>query len=238
MDRNRIWIIGAVLAMIAVGGLGWMLGVQPQLDAAAAADAQTSQVVGANNASAAVLARLKKDSEDLPALKSQLAELGASIPSSADTPAFVSELNGFAAATGATITAWSLSDAQPYVPPVVSGASTAASDSSGGSGSSASTPAPSSTPAPTPAPSQAPGAPPALDPLVAAAGFAVLPVSVTVEGGYTNILSFVDAAQKGGRLFLVNGLSVGPSGTGSGLTGKVSGYVYVLGAGGEPAPAK
>lgn len=228
MDKTRLWIIGAVLAMVAVGGLGWVLGVQPQLDAAAAADAQARQVAAANAASGAVLARLQEDSENLGPLKETLSGLQASVPGAADLPAFTDELNAFAAADGVTISAWQISDAQAYVPPV---APAAAAPSAGGT--TGSTPSPSATPAPAPtsaaAATPAAGAPPAADPLITATDFAVLPVSVTVTGPYPNIVAFVDAAQKGERLFLVNGLDISPNASGAGFDGKVSGFVYVLG---------
>ncbi len=48
MDRNRLWIIGAVVVMVAIAALGWVVGVQPQLDAAAAADAQRATVDATN----------------------------------------------------------------------------------------------------------------------------------------------------------------------------------------------
>ena len=92
MDKTRLWIIGSALAMVAIAALGWVLGIQPQLDAATAADGQTAQVDGQNTANSTVLARLKKDSEGLPELKDQLAQLEASIPSTQQAPAFADEL--------------------------------------------------------------------------------------------------------------------------------------------------
>lgn len=226
MDKTRLWIIGCVLAMVAIGGLGWSLGVQPQLAAAAAADAQASQVAAANTASAAVLARLKKDSEDLPALTKKLAKLGASVPSEAQIPAFTTELDGFAAVSGVTISAWQISDGVAFAAPVPP----APAPASGASGSTAS-PAPSASPTPAPPTATAPGAPPAPSPLLADAHFTVVPVSFTVTGAYPSILAFIQSAQTGERLFLVNGLGIAPSATGGGFDGKVSGYVYVLSSG-------
>ena len=43
--------------------------------------------------------------------------------------------------------------------------------------------------------------------------------------------AFVAAAQKGQRLFLVNGLDVGPASNGPGFDGRVSGFIYVLNSG-------
>ena len=50
MDKNRLWIIGAVVVMVAIVALGWVVAIQPQLDAAAAADAQRATVDATNAA--------------------------------------------------------------------------------------------------------------------------------------------------------------------------------------------
>ena len=245
MDKTRLWIIGSVLAMVVVAALGWVVAIQPQLDQSAAADAQTAQVNGTNTANQAVLTRLKKASATLPALKTQLESLGTSIPSAAQIPAFGDELTGFAAANGVTITAWQISDAQGFVPPVAPAAAAPAAPAAGASGGgSTATPtptpsaAPSATPAPTPAAAPVAGMPPAVSPLVNKDDFTVIPVSVTVRGGYANILAFVAAAQKTQRLFMVNTVDVGPAADGPGFDGKVGGLIYVLNAATPAAPAK
>lgn len=240
MDKTRLWIIGSALAMVVVAALGWVLGIQPQLDQSAQADAQTLQVNSTNAVNQVTLDKLKKDSAALPALKSRLADLGASVPSSADIPAFSDELNALAAANGLTVTDSQVTDAKGYVPPVDPSATTPTTPSSGSSSTATPTPTPHATPAatPTPAPTAVPGMPPSVSPLVTKDDFAVVPVSITVRGDYPNIVAFIAAAQKGQRLFLVNGIDVGPAANGPGFDGKVSGLIYVLGTGTEAAPAK
>lgn len=240
MDKTRLWIIGSVLAMVVIAALGWVIGIQPQLDQSAAADTQTLQVDGTNTASQVVLNKLKKDSADLPELKSQLDALGTSIPSASQTPEFMNELTALAAANGLTITASQITDGAGFVPPVNPAAPAPAATTSG-SGSTATptpSPTPTSAPTPTPAPTAVPGMPPAVSSLVTKDDFTVIPVSVTVRGGYANIVAFVEAAQKGQRLFMVNGVDVGPAANGPGFDGKVSGLIYVLKTGTETAPAK
>lgn len=230
MDKTRLWIIGSVLAMIVLVAGGWVVGVQPQLDAAAAADAESAQVDATNEANRAVLARLQKDAQELPALKGTLAALGTSVPSVPDLPGFQDEVNGYAAANGVTVTSWQVSDAQAYAPPAAPVAASAGSGSP--SGSSTATPAPTSSPTPTPAPTPTaiPGAPPAANPLITAKNLSVIPVSVTVRGDYAKIVAFEAAAQAAKRLFLVTGFSVDPAADAPGYDGKVSGYIYVLSA--------
>jgi len=229
MDKTRLWMIGSVIVMVAVVALGWVVGVQPQLDQAAAAETQIAQVDQTNAANRAVLDRLEKDSTNLPALKKSLASLAASVPTQSANPAFMDELNGFAAANGVVISAWAIADGQPYVPPVAPAAPAAAS---GGGAASTATPSPSATPTPAPT-STAPaapvaGMPPVVSPLITKDNFTVVPVSFTVTGPYPNVVAFLHAAQTGERLFLVNSFSSGPAASGVGVDGKVSGFSYVL----------
>jgi len=93
VDKNRLWIICSVLVMALVVAGGWFLGVQPQLGAFADAEAQTASVQQTNEKYAQTLAKLKKDSENLPALKAKLASLAASVPEGSDIPAFIDQLN-------------------------------------------------------------------------------------------------------------------------------------------------
>jgi Tfp pilus assembly protein PilO len=232
MDKTRLWIIGSVLLMVVVAALGWIVGVQPQLDQATAASAQTAEVESGNAAKAAVLATMKKDNEDLSALKKQLTSLQASIPSKEEWPAFGDELNTMAAAAGVTIVSVVTDEGQAYALPAAPAAATPAAGSAGGS---AATPAPTPTPGPTaaatatPAPATVAGAPPVTSPLITSANFTLVPVSVTVRGDEKQILQFVHASQTGTRLLLVNGLKIAPSSEGLALDAKVSGYLYVLG---------
>jgi Tfp pilus assembly protein PilO len=240
MDKTRLWIIGSVLAMVVVAALGWVLGIQPQLDQSTAADAQTLQVQGTNAANQVALNKLKKDSAALPELKSQLDALATSIPAEGQTPAFMDELTALASANGLTITASQITDGQGFIPPANPAAPAPAATTSGSGSTATPTPSPSAspTPTPTPAPTAVPGMPPAASSLVTKDDFTVIPVSVTVRGNYPNIVAFVAAAQKGQRLFLVNGISVGPAANGPGYDGKVSGLIYVLKTGTDTAPAK
>ncbi|MDN4616239.1 hypothetical protein P5G50_17455 [Leifsonia sp. F6_8S_P_1B] len=245
MDRTRLWIIASVLAMAVVVVLGWVVGVQPQLDQASAADDQTAQVRTANTANAAVLARLKKDSEGLPELKKQLTALSASIPADRKADEFTDEIDALAAAAGVKVVATEVSDGQAYVPPADPGGKGGAG--SGGSTStststSTATPSPAATPAPaaTSAPAATapvPGMPPFTSTLVNDQNFVLVPVSATVSGEYGSILSFVKALQAGSRLVLVDGVDVGPAASGSGYDGTISGFLYVLTTGAGEAAA-
>ena len=116
MDKNRLWLIGSVLVMAIVVGLGWFLGIAPQLASVAAADAQRAGVEQVNVQHEATLAQLKKDYANLGALNGQLASLSESVPSDTAMPAFVDEINAIASSTGVTVTGFAVADAKPYEP--------------------------------------------------------------------------------------------------------------------------
>jgi hypothetical protein len=241
MDRNRFWMIGAIVAMVAVVALGVLLGVQPQLSAATAADAQRASIVADNATKQAVLAKLKSDFGQLPELQAQLSTLKASVPPKADMSQFISALGALASSTHTTIASITPSDAQPYTPPVVAAAPAASgSGSTGSGGSSTPTPSPSAsssataTPAPAPTAPAAPQAPAAVtNPQITPSNFVAIPITIGVNGSYTQALDFVDGLQHGARLFLVTSFSSGSGGGAGGAsaapaTWTVGGFAYVL----------
>ncbi|MHB1234487.1 MAG: hypothetical protein ACYCZK_02310 [Microbacteriaceae bacterium] len=222
MEANRIWTIGSIVLMVVIVAAGWLLGIQPQLAAADAANQSRAQVHSSTVANQAVLEQLKKDYQGLDQLKQQLAALRQAVPAQADASAFVTELNALASAHQVTVKSIVVSDAKPYSPPPAAPAS----------------PAPSASPAPTASPSPAPPpagtAPGASNPQITAANFIVIPVQVTVSGPYGNVLDFVAGLQTGQRLFLVTAFSSGVATAGPGpavagtTASTVSGFMYVL----------
>lgn len=245
MDRNRLWMIGAVVAMIAVVAGGVLLGVQPQLSAATAADAQRASIVADNASKQAVLEKLKSDYTQLPQLQAQLSDLKASVPSSAQMPEFIDAIGALAVSTHTTISSFTPSDAQPYTPPVTAPVAGAAASGSGSTGSTATpSPSPSSsataTPVPAPTAPSAPQAPPIVtNPKITPANFVAIPITIGVKGSYSNALAFVDGLQHGRRLFLVTSFASGGSSGGAGGAGSsggssapsswtVGGFAYVL----------
>ncbi|WP_374009669.1 hypothetical protein [Leifsonia sp. LS-T14] len=247
MDRTRLWIIGSVLAMAVIGVLGWLVGIQPQLDQATAASDQTIQAQSSAAANAAILAKMKKDSENVPALKKQLADLAVSVPKTRELADYADELTGLATANGLTVLGMTVGDGQGYKAPQIPGAAPAPAAGGAAAGS---TPAPTPTPTPTPgaagAATAAPtppvvtaGVPPAASELITSQNLVFVPVSFSVRGSEDQILAFVGAAQKTKRLFLVDGISIDPpAGGGAGYDAKASGYVYVLNPAEQEVPAK
>lgn len=224
MDKNRIWTIGSVLAMVLILALGALLVVQPQLATAAVAEADRVAVEASNAGQATVLKQLRADFAEIDVLRDELAPLAASVPSGTAMPAFVNQLDGLASASQVTLAEITVADAVPYTPvvaPVVAAPTEPGSTPSG-------SPAPDAEPiAPTA------GVPPVTSAQITAENFASLEVTIQVSGSYGNALNFVSGLQTGKRLFLVTGYSTATS-TGTDavastdVVATITGLVYVL----------
>lgn len=234
MDVKRIWQLGAAVVALGILALGWFLGVNPQLDAAAQAAGQTSSLAMTNDQTQITIGGFATQQKKLPQLEAQLSSLLRSVPDAELIPSFITELNEAATGASVRITGIDVSDPQQYQP------ATAPSTSSTTSTSSTATPTPAPTTAATPAPAatatpaatpQA-GMPPVTSPLITAQTMAVIPVAVTVSGSYADTLAFVGAVQKGTRLFLVTKLTTSQDSSAAASNGDVtvtvSGYIYSL----------
>lgn len=240
MDKNRLWLIGAVLVAGCLVAGGWFLGIQPQLDAAQTALQQRASVEETNQTDEAVLAGLRADYSRLPQLEDQLSTLEASVPADSAAPALVKELDALSSSAGVTITDFTMSDAQAYTP-VATASTSAGSSSSTGSASSgtsatgtsaASSGTTSTTDATTPsaAASTTAGAPPVSNPLITASNFVAQPVTVTVSGSYAAVLRYLQGLQTGARLFLVDSIAISSSAnsTAGTVQAQIGGLVYSL----------
>ncbi|WP_349866574.1 hypothetical protein [Leifsonia sp. WHRI 6310E] len=246
MNTNRLWVIGAALAGIVVLLLGWVLGAQPFVNAAIAADSERTAVTAQNRAATDALAKLKADFAQLTALDSKLGTARASIPEGGDTSAFVRQVQAAAQAAGVDVRAVTVADAVRYSAPSNQGV--AAAPSSAAASSSSSTPSPSPTPgssatqAPAaPAPDAPVAAPPSLVKSdITPANFAAIPIQLDVSGTREGVMAFVKSVQSGARLFLLTALSVTSDASGAATapgaaapaaatyTGHLGGQVYVL----------
>ena len=234
MDKHRLVMVGVGLAILVVIGLGFLVGVQPQLSASSDAAAQALSIEQSNQATQAQLAQLQRDHGKLDEFKAQLATLQQSIPTTESLDVLLGDLHALAASTGTTVSAFTPAQPVPYTPPVAP--VTPAAPSTGSSGSSSSSTA---TPAPAPAAPVAPVAPrPATNPLITPQNFAAVPISMSVTGSTDAALAFLGGLQHGSRLFLVTGFSGGDQGAGTSGVAKaaapatptysITGFVYVL----------
>lgn len=232
MDKHRLWVLGSVVAMVAIVALGLILGIEPQLKAAASAKVDRASVEAANAEQAAVVAQLKVDFAGIDALRAELAPLSRSVPTGTEIPAFITQLSELAAKSQVKLTGITTADAVAYAPIVGSaeegGPAEAPADESAAADVEAAVPAGLT------------GTAPIVDPLITSSNFASLNMQITLNGNYDRILDFVAGLQSGERLFLVSGLTTAavadaPAGT---VDATISGLLYVIvPAAGEATPA-
>lgn len=213
--NNRYWIFGTVVIVGAVAALGWLLGIQPALQQAAATDAARADVQAQNAVYELQLAQLRADYENIDALRAEVEALRVAIPNHADYAGFVAELNGLAGATGTTVASVVIGDATWYTAAAPS-AETAppASGEVPAAGASAQAAGPSAAAGEQVIPLPSP------DGTINGSNFIAIPVQLKVEGDY---LSFISALQSNQRLFLVTGFTAEGEGPKT-----VSGLLYVL----------
>jgi len=204
MTTTRWWITGAVLAMAVIVALGWVLGFEPRLSEARAADDERAQVEAVNASYEGVLVNLEKLNEDLPALTRELDGLRAALPSNAQVSTLFGQLNVLAARSGVALTAITAGVPASFA----SGEPVAEAPAAPAEGEEAV------------APVEEEPAPATLE------NFVSVPISVTATGEQAGVLEFVELVQFGTRLFLVEGLTVVNDEEGGTVT--IEGMVYVL----------
>jgi Tfp pilus assembly protein PilO len=212
---HQLKVLVTVVLMIAVVAGGWMLGVQPALASAFAADEARADVQSQNEAIRAELVALQAAEAELPALEADLTTLNASIPFTDDSSALIDGIHELARDADVVVDGITLEDPQPYAPPQAAApAAETTADPAGETAGETSVD-----------PLQ-----PATDPRITPANFVLVPVSVAVSGSFGDVLDFVRGVQTGPRLFLVNKLTsaTDAEGNGSKVTANVGGFVYVL----------
>jgi len=116
LSTTRNWTIGGVLLTIVVLVLGFFLGVQPQLQAAAIAQRDLAEVEATNQIQRAELEALKLQFEDLPEITAELEELRLSIPATSSLDKFTTQLAAQLAATGVTLVTFTATTGAAFVP--------------------------------------------------------------------------------------------------------------------------
>jgi Tfp pilus assembly protein PilO len=214
MDRNRLMMIAAVLAAFVVLAGGFFLGVQPQLKSAADAHSAEVAVTAQNEKLASTLASLRAQYSKLGTKKADLADLRKTVPAGVDSGSMITELNGIAEKSGVTLSNIQFGTAASYMPPV-----SAAAPATATAGATAS-PSPSATASPTPVASTPVAPAVTTDPLITAANFSTIPLTVTIQGSYADALSFLQGVRDADRLFMINTITsaAGTSASGDSTT--------------------
>jgi Tfp pilus assembly protein PilO len=232
VNPTRIWMIVGALGVVGVLALGWFLGVSPQLDRAAAADAARTGLEQQNVQSAAHLDVLKKQSAQLSALDAKVTSLQQLVPPSPSLASFYSQTAAVAATTGVVVSGISTDEAMLYGTTSTDGAAPASS-----------TPATGASPTPSPTPSaggavsgSATATPPPAAPATAgtapgadiAGRLFVIPTTVTVTGSNDQLRAFLAAAQTDRRIFLVTEFAITPGGASEPPTAVLHGYLFAV----------
>ena len=113
--NNKLWILIAGVAGVAILALGWFLGVSPKLGEMSAANDQKASVDAQNQQHEVKLDALKKEFAKLDALKTQLADAQASLPPGDDLSTFLGELHQLEASSGVVLSSFSAGDGIAYV---------------------------------------------------------------------------------------------------------------------------
>ncbi len=116
VSSTRYWTIGGVLVIVVVLVLGFFLGVQPQLQAAAVSQRDLADVEAQNQLQRVELEALKQQFELLPEITAELEELRLSIAATASIDTFTTQLSSQLAATGVTLVNFTVSNGAPFVP--------------------------------------------------------------------------------------------------------------------------
>jgi Tfp pilus assembly protein PilO len=206
MTQTRRWVLGTGLAVVLLLAAGWFLLVAPQRSEAAALAEQAQAQRDANDQLQLKIQQLTAQAADLAAEEERLAELRVKVPETPELPPLVRLLTAAAAASGADLRALAPGEptllvdpaAAPVAPPADSGGTAAAAG-------------PAAAPAAGAAPAQAaaPGAVSAPAAASAATGsLHFLPLTVTTQGTYSQLVAFLDAVEELDRSLLVTGLTL------------------------------
>ncbi|HWM35191.1 MAG TPA: hypothetical protein VNR36_13265 [Pseudolysinimonas sp.] len=233
MQKHRILSLASILAMLLIPALAFLLVAQPQLDAAATADQQRLDMEAQITASAAIVAQLKKDSDNLSELNDDLNALRTSIPFKVDSDGYIDGLDALAKLAKVEISSLTVDESRPYIaatPATDPGAGATDANAGGetdGEASEAVTP---------PVPVSDPAI--VTSPLITSDSFVTVPVTVSVEGTFAQVLKFAQGLQSSPRLFLVTDFDVTSLEGGSEMTANIGGFIYVIpkGVEGNPKP--
>ena len=191
MNRMRTWSLGAAGLAFLVLVAGWFLLISPTKAKVSDLQTQTASQKQTNVGLATQIAQLKLQNKNLPKQEAKLAEIRQHLPATPALPTFVRTLTTIAHESGVklvlvTPTAPVVVTAQAPAPVATPSASASASgDGSGGE--------------------IAPAAP-----IAVPTGLKEIPVTITVSGGYYNIVRFLTKVEGLKRSMLVYSINVVP----------------------------
>jgi Tfp pilus assembly protein PilO len=189
MNRMRTWSLGAALMAFLILVAGWFLLISPTKAKVSDLQTQTASQKQTNIGLATQIAQLKVMNKNLPKQEAKLAKIRQHLPATPALPTFVRTLTTIAHEAGVKLVVVS------PTPPVVVTAQAAA---------------PVATPSASSADGSAPTEVAPAAPVAVPTGLKQIPVSITVSGGYYNIVNFLTKVEGLKRSMLVYSLNVTP----------------------------
>jgi Tfp pilus assembly protein PilO len=224
INKNRLWVAGTLVAIVAVALVGWFLGISPIVAQTNNANVQRTSLETLNGTSEARVAELKEEFAGISSIEAKLTGLQESVPMTADLPVFLREVNSLTSSNDVTLGTVSIGDAQSYVAPV-SATETSTDSASGSTATASPSPSPSAT-ASTDSTSSTTATATATGP---GARLVQIPISITVTGTYAKVMAFTGGVQNGDRLYFVNSVNVVQATSDSDdFTATIAGFIYVL----------
>ena len=228
MDGTRFWsiVVGAFIVLAVI--VDAIFGIAPNLRLADQARTDQVAVDAANAGYRDQLLAFQDEQDGITELQRTLKQLQQAVPTDAGLPDFVAQLGTIADANGVLLTAVAISDAEAYVPSAAVADAVPETAVPDATASDVTTPDAAATT--TDAAADAAGsAQAAASDRLDAENLATMVVTLTLAGGYENLLDFVDGLQNGERLVsITNFNSTGGSSVAGGGTGSVSFIIYVL----------
>ena len=242
MNSTRIWSVGAALLITVILALGWLLGISPKLAEAQLADAALLETQAVNAGHELRLAEIKEQFEGLDELKEELDELQTALPSGADLPDLLDELDALGRANQVSYDNFTASEAQAYLAPAPGTAAppvptvpaeptetTQADTTEAAAAAEPAVPTTVADPASEAGPTDTAAATPAVSPLVTESNFVAVTITLQVKGNESNVMGFLDGLQSTDRLVLVTDFSLSNEGETAGqTTAQITGLIYVL----------
>jgi Tfp pilus assembly protein PilO len=238
MAIPRIRLLLAAVLSIGILALGWIVGVAPQLEAAALARADRASVEAQNEVHRARIVELQAQFARIDETRAELAALQLQIPEGSDLPGFVDELTAIATAHNVQVTKYTaeeplspLAVQAAIAPPVAEPAPTEPAPADG------SAPADVAAAADAPAPDDAASAASSTTTTnitTPTENLFAIPVSLSLSGTDLDVRAMLADLEAGPRLFFVTSAKIvaqTDEGTGAGSeqgVSEVRGFVYVV----------
>lgn len=227
MSAGKIWIIVIALASVVVLVLGWVLGVSPQVQAMVSSQQQRDLVIQENIQHGADLVGLKQQFDEIDVSRRDLEQLRKGIPAAWQQEDVIQAVREIADELQVSIASITWDAATVYAPAISAGVLAPAPAATA-------EPTDGSTPAPAPPAATVPSEDPnagivAVDPAdsgVLTGTLVVVPVKISMNVEYPQMLAFMSRLRDSERLILVTGATYPLGGIAEPAT--ISCFVYVV----------